>query len=154
MPSTNKTATLGLNQWIKTDGVCMADFNADNAKVDAAIAEAKANGVKFFTGTYTGDGTVGSEHPNTLTLPFAPMLLLIYRDDLPPSVFIAGRDKATTHSAFTRGGGVNVTFSGNTVSWYHNGHYFDESNQSMTVMLDARLQLNDADVVFHYMAIG
>lgn len=37
MPSTNKTAVLQLNQWVRTDGVSMDDFNADNAAIDAAI---------------------------------------------------------------------------------------------------------------------
>ena len=156
MPSTNKTATLGLNQWIKTDGVCMADFNADNEKVDAAIAEAKASGVKFFTGTYTGDGEKGASHPNTLTLPFAPRLLLIYRanNDCPPSLLIAGAAKATAYYQYTRGGGVDVTFSGNTVSWYHNGHYFDESNQSMTISPSQDIQLNASGIIYSYLAIG
>lgn len=156
MPSTNKTATLGLNQWIKTDGVCMADFNADNAKVEAAIAAVTAARVQFYTGTYTGDGTCGSEHPTSVTLPFAPKLLIIYRadQDFPPTVIIAGMSKANTHFSMMRGGGVDLTFSGKTVSWYHNGHYFDESNDSMTITAQAPYQLNGSGIVYNYMAIG
>lgn len=37
MSSTNKTANLGLNQWVLTDPFNMADFNADNAAIDAAV---------------------------------------------------------------------------------------------------------------------
>ena len=37
-----KTEHYNLNQWEKTDRVLMEDFNTDNAKIDAAIAEAKA----------------------------------------------------------------------------------------------------------------
>ena len=37
MSSTNKTANLGLNQWVLTDPFNMADFNADNAAIDAAM---------------------------------------------------------------------------------------------------------------------
>ena len=36
----NKTANYQLNQWAKSDRVLMDDFNADNAKIDAAL---KAN---------------------------------------------------------------------------------------------------------------
>ena len=37
MSSTGKTETLGLNQWARTDAVRMDDFNADNAKIEAAL---------------------------------------------------------------------------------------------------------------------
>ena len=33
----NKTANFQLNQWEKTDRILMDDFNADNAKIDAAM---------------------------------------------------------------------------------------------------------------------
>ena len=33
----NKTTNYQLNQWVKSDRVLMEDFNADNAKIDAAI---------------------------------------------------------------------------------------------------------------------
>ena len=33
-----KTTNYQLNQWAKSDRILMADFNADNAKIDAAIA--------------------------------------------------------------------------------------------------------------------
>lgn len=38
MASTNKTANFDLNQWIETDPVIRTDFNADNQKIDAALA--------------------------------------------------------------------------------------------------------------------
>lgn len=37
MSSTNKTANLKLNQWVLTDPFNMADFNADNVKIDNAM---------------------------------------------------------------------------------------------------------------------
>ena len=37
MPS-NHTTNYSLNQWVKSDQVRMQDFNADNAKIDAALA--------------------------------------------------------------------------------------------------------------------
>ena len=37
MPS-NHTTNYSLNQWVKSDQVRMEDFNADNAKIDAALA--------------------------------------------------------------------------------------------------------------------
>lgn len=35
---TNHTTNYQLNQWVKSDQVKMEDFNADNAKIDAALA--------------------------------------------------------------------------------------------------------------------
>jgi len=43
MSSTNKTANLGLNQWEASDAVQMADFNADNAKLDDIVGKLKAS---------------------------------------------------------------------------------------------------------------
>ena len=37
MASTNKTAKLGLNQWVLTDPLLMEDMNADNQKIDEAV---------------------------------------------------------------------------------------------------------------------
>ncbi len=37
--ASDQTKNYGLNQWERTDKVVMEDFNADNAKVDAALAE-------------------------------------------------------------------------------------------------------------------
>jgi len=44
MASTNKTANLGLSQWEAADAVQMADFNADNAKIDEALGGLMAGG--------------------------------------------------------------------------------------------------------------
>ena len=43
--ASNQTENYGLNQWLATDQVMRTDFNADNAKIDAALegkAEAEA----------------------------------------------------------------------------------------------------------------
>ena len=40
MPS-NQTANYALSQWVKSDQVRMEDFNADNAKLDAALKAAE-----------------------------------------------------------------------------------------------------------------
>ena len=71
MPSTNSTEHLALNQWLGTDKPKMADFNADNLKLDAAMGNHLADAVSHLTenernvwnhavpliGTYTGDGS-------------------------------------------------------------------------------------------------
>ena len=74
-----KTANYGLNQWEKTDRIQMEDFNADNAKIEAAIlaaitaataandaATAAQNTAHVATGSYTGNG----EANRVIPLPF------------------------------------------------------------------------------------
>lgn len=149
MASTGKTANLGLNQWARTDGVCMDDFNADNALLDAAVA-LKPN---IASGTYTGTGTYGTANKNTLTFSFAPRAVLIYTADGQFGVLFQGNA-----TGFLQGG-VNyeedgysngterhciehLTWSsgGKTLSWYNPvANYY---------------QYNESGVVYHWIALG
>ena len=93
----DKTSNYNLNQWSKDDRVLMEDFNADNAKLDAAIkAQANAlaslqaavsalqtavskkqdaaSAVKLTFGTYIGNG----EESQTIYLPFTPKAVLVF----------------------------------------------------------------------------
>ena len=70
-----KTTNYQLNQWAKSDRLMMDDFNADNAKIDAAL---KANAdaiaaVGYVTGTYTGTGS----YPRTIDLGFQPKAVVV-----------------------------------------------------------------------------
>ena len=82
----NQTPNYQLNQWDKTDRIRMEDFNADNAKIEAALAAAVAaataandaataaqNAVRVATGSYTGDGQANRVIP----LPFTPKVLIV-----------------------------------------------------------------------------
>lgn len=55
MSSTNETSALGLSQWVLSDPFRMEDFNADNAKIDAAVAR-KSEFVKLKEITTTTGG--------------------------------------------------------------------------------------------------
>ena len=100
-----KTRNYQLNQWAAGDKVQRVDFNADNAKIDAAIkaVDAKADtraaqtaldalaatvsghtaalagkgNCQIAAGTYTGTGKYGSASPTSLTFPFQPKLVAI-----------------------------------------------------------------------------
>ena len=65
-----KTTNYQLNQWEKTDRILMDDFNADNQKIDAALA---ARNCRFYTSTYNGTG----EAEATFTFPGKPILIVI-----------------------------------------------------------------------------
>lgn len=76
---TNQTANYALNQWVKSDQVQMEDFNADNAKIDAAV-KAVADRVttleqdRFYIGTYTGNGSSS----RIISLPWEPVFMILF----------------------------------------------------------------------------
>ena len=51
--ASGQTTNFGLNQWAAEDKVLRTDFNADNAKLDAALAGMP----RVITGSYTGTGS-------------------------------------------------------------------------------------------------
>ena len=109
MPS-NFTPNYHLNQWEAGDRVHHSDFNADNAKIDAALAEkadasalealdtGKADAAELKTlwrrvtsleadtpqisyGSYTGNGRSGYSNARTLSFTSLPYLLFVRRED-------------------------------------------------------------------------
>ena len=107
--SSQKTEHYELNQWLATDQVLRTDFNADNAKIDAALntlagqVSGKADGEAFqaLSGTvaghtaaiaqlgnceidlftYTGNGQYGSGNPTYISFSRSPMFFLIIGGD-------------------------------------------------------------------------
>jgi len=67
----NQTTNFGLNQWNSTDRIQMEDFNADNAKIDAALKSLQVEHV--YTGSFVGNGVTG----RTISLPFTPKFLIV-----------------------------------------------------------------------------
>ncbi len=132
MPS-NHTANYQLSQWVKQDKVLMEDFNADNAKIDAALkagADARAamaatlstrGNCRVVYGSYTGSGLSGEAHPTTLTFDRPPVAVFIF-----PSANTGGylgipilRGTSSFYSSPTDPySGCVVNWSGNSVSWY------------------------------------
>ena len=68
--SSQKTEHYELNQWLATDQVLRTDFNADNVKIDAALA---ARNCQFYMTTYTGTGA----GILSFTFPHKPMLVVV-----------------------------------------------------------------------------
>ena len=67
------TTNFNLSQWSKTDRIRMADFNADNQKLDAALAAVSGCNCRCHCETYIGDGAF----TRTFTIPARPMFLAI-----------------------------------------------------------------------------
>ena len=88
--STNHTTNYQLSQWVKSDKELMDDFNADNAKIDAALkaeTDARAAAVagltrqvqavpisRFVSGSYTGDGQAYRQ----IALGFRPKMVFVW----------------------------------------------------------------------------
>lgn len=104
------------------------------------------DGVKIATGSYTGTGTYGASHPNSLTFAFEPKLVFIgaERQFSADCAFVFNGQ--TTFSRTNSGGGgdsADCSFSGNTFTWY-----------SQSSSWGSAAQMNSANVEYLYFAIG
>ena len=66
-----KTTNYQLNQWAKSDRIMLEDFNADNAKIDAALGA-----LQIVTGIYTGSGNDANCRVD-VALGFRPKAVLV-----------------------------------------------------------------------------
>ena len=127
------TANYQLNQWEPTDRILCTDFNADNAKIDAALkaaadlaasAQAAAAGsgnCQIVTGTYTGDGLSGSSHPNTLTFSGKPLLVIVHsveRYNTASERMVLVNGASWGFSEHVNNYNSLVTWGDTSVSWY------------------------------------
>ena len=149
--STNHTPNFNLCQWEAGDKVLRSDFNADNQKIDAALAglqQSKGN-CRIATGSYIGTGEFGEEHPNTIQLPFpAQMVLLdvstLNRYNSAPEHYILYRQCQYFGGMGTSIGSNVLSWSDTAVSWYY-GTYDKDG---------AKIQFNENNKIYHYIIIG
>ena len=123
-----KTTNYQLNPWAKSDRVMMDDFNADNLKVDSALAalgEAIAAAPKIAVGSYTGSGSCGASSPRTLTFAFQPKLVIVVENSWDylkaGTALISGQSLSAGIGGGTNSGAclsLTVSWSGNSVTWY------------------------------------
>ena len=159
-----KTRNYQLNQWAAGDKVQRVDFNADNAKLDGAIAAvsaragaletgkadktaldaAKATIPKMAIGTYTGSGAAS----RTISLGFTPKAVLVMTQDghTRSSNYIMG-GLAVTGSPVKIVNGAEeftaVTLVSNGFRVYYN---IDDDYY--------KVQSNFKDRTYHYIAFG
>ena len=138
--STNHTTNYNLNQWEAADKVLRTEFNEDNAKIDAALKanadaaaaiQAKLGNCTVQYSTYVGDGTYGSDHPTTLTLPSQPLLVAVVSWEGELYCF------APNTSLLSPGNGFvycswSTTDQGVTLSWNSNGSAVHQFNAKDT----------------------
>ena len=130
--STNHTTNYNLNQWEAADKVLRTEFNADNAKIDAAL-KANADAVdsletqlvsglagkgncQLWTTSYVGDDQVTYNSNNRITFPKLPVLVIIQGTNGGETMLILGQNTKYLTIMGTAYGG-SVTWEGTTMSW-------------------------------------
>ena len=117
----------------------------------AALEGQLPDRARIAAGSYTGTGEVGAGHPNTLTLPFPPKLVVI-GEDTNHSVLVRPCTRAAGQVlAHGRYGVLHLTWSGNSVSWYADGYYNGAMYDTGGL---ASHQLNEEGTEYFYLAIG
>lgn len=107
--ASNQTSNYGLSQWEATDQVQRTDFNADNAKVDAALT---ARNCQIYMTSYTGTGAGDL----VFTFPAKPMLVIIMGGLNTLFCTIQGSTHAHTRLSPDSLGVSSVEWSGNTLT--------------------------------------
>ena len=117
----------------------------------AALAAAAGN-CRIAAGSYTGAGQAGADHPNTLTFPFPPKLVVLAVGDAHSVLLSPNAQAAGYYEAYNRYGMLKLTWSGNSLSWYVKGYYNGSLHGGEGG--DAEQQLNKAGTAYFYLALG
>ena len=159
MPS-NYTKNYQLNQWEAEDKVVRTDFNADNAKIDAALGtlaaaverKAEASALtstaaaipKIVSGTYTGNGAASK----LVNIGFTPKVVYVITQDgysHTTNMIFGGMALPDSPAKLDTGSdeflAVSIVDQGFRV-------YYDSSNNYY------KAYANIKDRVYHYLAIG
>jgi len=141
--ASNQTANFGLNQWSAEDKVLREEFNADNAKVDAALYARP----QITMGSYVGTGDYGSATPNSLNFDFQPLAVAIVQNSTtstrPGVLLLYGQTASAGFGSISASAAcmeIRITWSKNGLSWYSKESALD--------------QLNTSDQTYHYFALG
>lgn len=126
---TNKTPHYNLSQWERDDRILMEDFNEDNAKIDAALAELAAAdaeetqarvalaglverkgscSVGFFS--YSGNGQFGPSSPTVISFSRRPAAFFVIADSTIAAVW--GSAGSVNYKSGTSA--VSVSWSGSS----------------------------------------
>ena len=142
-----QTAKFKLSQWDAADRILMQDFNADNLKIETALAAHAAaltarGNCRMETFTYTGTGKCGADNPTKITFSGRPDFFIVFGSQ---SIAMAFWGEARIVS-LTYTSGQSYSFGGRTlpVTW---------SGNQMTLQTDyMESQLNFTNAVYHVAA--
>ena len=141
----NYTQNYQLCQWVETDRVLMDDFNADNAKIDAALGDVNGCNCRLFVKTYVGTGTGG---PVVHEFPYRPMAVMLLRGDGGTWIFGArGGDCISGRASINNYLNTNVTWSDRALSigTAEDGSYDCCNSSGSTYCMIVFLDIHDED---------
>ena len=127
------------DSFVLSEPVTLTDLQGSPLSISAAQVSGAA---QIVTGSYTGTGKYGASSPNTLTLGFAPKLVIITcRTDEAYGGFgwVSGTPKGKAAVIGNTLYKANITWGPDGLSWYADG--------------DSQ-QLNQSGLVYDYIAIG
>ena len=138
------TANYQLHQWEPADFFLRTDFNADFAKLDAALAGKAgladlAEKLGAVTGSYTGDGATS----RTISLGFAPIAVFL-REDEDSGAILAGQNGAVMDE---EGEVTMLTVSGQGFQVTYDAYFTGVSNKVREPYA------NRAGVTYRYLAL-
>ena len=140
--ASNYTENFQLNQWDRSDNLLMAEFNADNAKIEAALTELKNNMPHIYAGSYVGTGTYGKNNPKLLIMSGC-VATGIYNNNF-SRYYKLYAVQGSEYCFFTYSSNENdimyLIWGENSVSWYSKTY--------------SKAQLNDEGHTYHYVVIG
>ena len=154
---TNHTPNYQLSQWERDDRVLMDDFNADNAKIDAALgtlagqvsgkadasalaAVSQSRNCQAATTSYTGTGTSGENAPSSVSFSRRPLFIHVGGPEGSGFSAVNGQTIAVCHvNSSTRY--VQLSWSGNSVSWYEASPVYQMNSQGKRYYVFALLSL-------------
>lgn len=152
--ASNYTTNYQLNQWTRSDRIMLKDFNADNAKIDAALKAVADGGAKLAVGSYTGTGGYGAENANSLTFDFVPKIVWIVTQNqysTPHRAVLIHGCTAASSSDYRSYGISSVTWddAARSVTWYA-----APQGGSGSIKPEVAAQMNSDGVTYLYVAIG
>ncbi len=156
MPSTNKTAFLGLNKWLGSDKPKMEDFNTDNQKLDNAIKAHQENQALHLTppqkewlasplvvGSYQGD----AQEDRVIHLGFTPRFVRVLGSGVSPFEYQPQLVHTRQFMAVAcgQGGNMGIEIIENGFSVFHHTNLPLDGTTS--------IMLNAGGLTYHYFAI-
>ena len=137
-----QTTHFQLNQWAASDRIQREDFNADNAKIETALADldqrtealetAGFGNCRLYCAAYAGDGKTS----RTFTFPKPPKLVLLYG-----GVYVclasAGSTVSGCHAVNGAGKEGTAAWSGSSVTLAFPGAHYLCNSQGLTYQLAA-----------------
>ena len=128
-------------EWEAADGTETAAREALAARVGAL----EQGRLVWTSGTYTGDGGLGKDHPTRIEFPFKPLMVIVKHATsymFGGFPWIRGATDGISYDSNTATNHVAITWEDRAIQWYSN----DNPNVSV--------QLNDRYIVYHYFALG